>query len=350
MGFRLLGPLEVVDGSSPLRISAGKQRALLAVLLLNANKTVSRDRIVDDLWGDDMPSSARKMVQIHVSQLRKALPGMRLRTRAPGYALEVAAASSISSNSNGSSQPAARLSPLATRPTRQTCSVGAVVVARACAGRVIEPFARHEAARLEELRVGALEARLEQTRCRSPGRRRRRAEDTRRRGSAPRAVPGDRCWRCTAPVARRKRSLPPGRSAERSSTRPGSPPPDPSQTSSAGSCTRRDARRRSCNGRPASVATRAPGSAPAARPPHSLRESGDLSIAYQVVGDGPIDLVPPRLRLPPRVRWEEPASRATCAAGRLLPPDPLRQARDRPLRPVRRDRLRWRSGWTTCGR
>src|SRR6266508_4526459 len=89
MDFQLLGPLDVLDGNAPVRFAAGKQRALLALLLLNANRTVARDRIIDDLWGDDLPESAQKMVQIHVSQLRKALPEPRLRTRAPGYVLEV---------------------------------------------------------------------------------------------------------------------------------------------------------------------------------------------------------------------------------------------------------------------
>src|SRR6266508_2353169 len=89
MDFRLLGPLEVFAGPAQLQIAAGRQRALLAILLLHANRTVSRDQIVDGLWGEDVPNSAQKMVQIHVSQLRKALPEPRLRTRAPGYVLEV---------------------------------------------------------------------------------------------------------------------------------------------------------------------------------------------------------------------------------------------------------------------
>ena len=87
--FRLLGPLEVIDGASPLRLPAGKQPALLAILLLSANRTVSQEQIIDDLWGDEVPESARKMVQIHVSQLRKVLPEPRLHTRSPGYLLEV---------------------------------------------------------------------------------------------------------------------------------------------------------------------------------------------------------------------------------------------------------------------
>jgi DNA-binding SARP family transcriptional activator/DNA-binding CsgD family transcriptional regulator len=162
MEFRLLGPLEVVDGGSPLPIPARKQRALLAVLLLNANTTVARERIVDDLWGDEVPESARKMVQIYVSQLRKALPHARLHTRAPGYVLEVAddeldlvqferlVADGRAALANGNpSEGAERL--------REALGLwrGPALA------EFSEPFAQHEAARLEELRVGALEWRIE---------------------------------------------------------------------------------------------------------------------------------------------------------------------------------------------
>src|SRR6266511_5927609 len=61
----------------------------LARLLLDANRTVSVQRLVDDLWGEDMPESAPKMVQIYVSHLRKLLPGGVLLTQAPGYRVEV---------------------------------------------------------------------------------------------------------------------------------------------------------------------------------------------------------------------------------------------------------------------
>jgi hypothetical protein len=89
MEFRLLGPLEVLGDHLPVQIAAGKQRALLAILLLNANRTVSREQLIDSLWGETVPESAQKMVQIQVSQLRKALPEPRLQTRRPGYLLEV---------------------------------------------------------------------------------------------------------------------------------------------------------------------------------------------------------------------------------------------------------------------
>src|SRR3954470_17640673 len=90
MEFRLLGSLEVVDGdAAPLRLGGRKPRALLARLALDAGRTVSVDQLVDDLWGEEVPDSAVKMVHIHVSALRKALPAGVIRTRSPGYALEL---------------------------------------------------------------------------------------------------------------------------------------------------------------------------------------------------------------------------------------------------------------------
>src|SRR5262249_34735193 len=72
--FRILGPLEVRDGDRELRLRGGKQRALLALLLVNANRTLAIDRIVDELWGDDVPASAHQIVQINVSNLHNLLP------------------------------------------------------------------------------------------------------------------------------------------------------------------------------------------------------------------------------------------------------------------------------------
>src|SRR5690349_3588527 len=90
MDYRVLGPLEVIDESGePLRLGGRKPRSLLARLLLDANRTVSIERLVDDLWGEDVPDSAVKMVHIHVSALRKALPPGTLQTRQPGYAVEI---------------------------------------------------------------------------------------------------------------------------------------------------------------------------------------------------------------------------------------------------------------------
>src|SRR5712692_8541204 len=57
MEFRILGPLEVADGDTVLPLTGAKQRALLAILLLNANQVVSSDRLIDGLWGEEPPDS-----------------------------------------------------------------------------------------------------------------------------------------------------------------------------------------------------------------------------------------------------------------------------------------------------
>src|SRR5437667_2722970 len=89
MEYGVLGPLEVRGGDESLPLGGAKQRALLALLLLNANRVVSRERLIDDLWGDSPPETAVTSVQVYVSRLRKLLPGATLLTRAPGYVLEV---------------------------------------------------------------------------------------------------------------------------------------------------------------------------------------------------------------------------------------------------------------------
>jgi DNA-binding SARP family transcriptional activator len=71
MDFRILGPLEVTHNGGTLPIRGRKLQALLALLLLNAGEVVSRERLIDELWGDDPPSSAAKTLQVHVSRLRR---------------------------------------------------------------------------------------------------------------------------------------------------------------------------------------------------------------------------------------------------------------------------------------
>jgi WD40 repeat protein/DNA-binding SARP family transcriptional activator len=90
--FRLLGPLEVVgDDGREIAVKAGKERALLAVLLLRANELVSSDVLVEELWGESPPPTAHKMVQNAVSSLRRALGANgRLETQRGGYRLKLA--------------------------------------------------------------------------------------------------------------------------------------------------------------------------------------------------------------------------------------------------------------------
>ncbi len=87
--FRILGPLEIVDGGADVPLSGRNQRALVALLLVHANEALSTDRIVDRLWGEHPPRTATTSLQNTVSQLRKLLgPGL-LQTRPNGYALEI---------------------------------------------------------------------------------------------------------------------------------------------------------------------------------------------------------------------------------------------------------------------
>src|SRR5947209_6517280 len=90
MQFRILGPLEVVDSDGLVSL-AGAQRSLLALLLLNANEVVSADRLIEELWGEQVPGSGRAALQVRISQLRKSLgrAGDRIVTRAPGYLLRI---------------------------------------------------------------------------------------------------------------------------------------------------------------------------------------------------------------------------------------------------------------------
>ena len=89
MEFRVLGSLEVIDHDDPVALGAPKQRALLAVLLLHRGEPVSSDRLIDEIWGEQPPASATKLVQGYVSNLRKVLGDGRLVTQGRGYMLQI---------------------------------------------------------------------------------------------------------------------------------------------------------------------------------------------------------------------------------------------------------------------
>src|SRR5215470_1498255 len=89
--FLVLGPLEVrIDGRA-LSLGGPKQRALLALLVLSGNEVVSRDRLIDSLWGERAPDSAQRSLDTYVSRLRTLLGADRIERRAPGYLLHVGA-------------------------------------------------------------------------------------------------------------------------------------------------------------------------------------------------------------------------------------------------------------------
>jgi DNA-binding SARP family transcriptional activator len=85
--YRLLGPLEVETPTGPLTLGGPKQRALLGLLLLDAGRAVSTDRLAAALWGDDPPETAVNVLQGHVGDVRRLLGRDALVTRAPGYVL-----------------------------------------------------------------------------------------------------------------------------------------------------------------------------------------------------------------------------------------------------------------------
>ena len=73
MYFRILGPLEVDDAGRTIAVPRGKQRSLLAILLIHAGERVATDALIDGLWGEDPPPTARKALQVYVARLRAAL-------------------------------------------------------------------------------------------------------------------------------------------------------------------------------------------------------------------------------------------------------------------------------------
>ena len=91
LDFRILGPLDASDGNRTLTPGGAIQRALLAILLLHANRVVTADQLIDQLWGESPPSSGTTALQVRVSQLRKTLGdgGSLIVTRPPGYLIRL---------------------------------------------------------------------------------------------------------------------------------------------------------------------------------------------------------------------------------------------------------------------
>lgn len=91
MDYRILGPLEAVNGERSLPLGGARQRSVLALLLLHGNEALTRDVIVDELWGESPPQTAAKVLQNCISALRKELPGgtETLRTVGTSYSLRI---------------------------------------------------------------------------------------------------------------------------------------------------------------------------------------------------------------------------------------------------------------------
>jgi DNA-binding SARP family transcriptional activator len=157
--FRILGPLEVAADGEPLQLSGQKQRALLALLLLDVNRVVSTDRIVDALWGEEPPRTAATSLQNFVSQLRKLLGSDVLVTKPPGYQLRIEP-EQLDLERFTRLVEESRAEPPAERAAKLRRAL-ALWRGPPLADLGFEAFAQQEIGRLEELRLAALEDRVE---------------------------------------------------------------------------------------------------------------------------------------------------------------------------------------------
>jgi WD40 repeat protein/DNA-binding SARP family transcriptional activator len=166
--FRILGPLAVRVDGSPVAVGGPKQRALLALLLLSANRVVSRDRLIEELFAEQSLNSADHALRNHVSRLRKVLaPAVpdepRLVARAPGYLLRVEQGEldleqfeqlvAEGREALGADDPI--------RAVEELRAAERLWRDRPLADLEFEPFARFEVERLEELRLAAVEERID---------------------------------------------------------------------------------------------------------------------------------------------------------------------------------------------
>jgi DNA-binding SARP family transcriptional activator len=163
MEFRILGPLEVRVGGEAVPLGGRRPRALLAVLLLRPNEVVSAERLIDELWGDEAPGDAAAALRVNVSRLRKSLPPDVLTTRPPGYVVRVGPDELDLHRferlvEEGRSLLAGGAAAEASARLREALSLWR---GPALADVAYEPFAQPAVARLEEIRLAALEVRLD---------------------------------------------------------------------------------------------------------------------------------------------------------------------------------------------
>jgi DNA-binding SARP family transcriptional activator/streptogramin lyase len=164
--FRILGPLEVLDEGVPVPLGTLKERVVLAVLLLHANEVVSRERLIDELWGASPPPTAKKAVSVYLSKLRKTLARNgedTVASVAGGYRLLVdpelldadrvrrLVAAADEQMAGGESEAASRL-------LREALALWR---GPSLAGLPLESFGRHEVAQLDELRLTVLMDRID---------------------------------------------------------------------------------------------------------------------------------------------------------------------------------------------
>jgi DNA-binding SARP family transcriptional activator len=164
MDFRILGALEVSEAGRPLPLVGGRQRALLAMLLLRANEPVSVDRLIEDIWGEQPPEAAKKSVQVQVSRLRKTLGSRdgRVVTRPGGYMVRVAPGELDLERFERLTEGRSALAADDSEPAAERLRAGLELWrGPPLADLSFEAFAQQEIGRLEELRLAAREDRIE---------------------------------------------------------------------------------------------------------------------------------------------------------------------------------------------
>jgi DNA-binding SARP family transcriptional activator/pimeloyl-ACP methyl ester carboxylesterase len=277
--FDLLGPLRVVEGGRDVTPARPKQRALLAMLLLRRGEVVPGARLIEAVWGEEPPGTAQTALHGHVSALRKLIGADRIKTRPPGYLLQVSAGEvDLARFEALVAQGRERDAP----DERSACLRDALALWRGqpLAELRCESLAWREIARLEELRLAALEERidadlalgrhhelvaeLEPLVAEHPFR-------ERLRGQLMLAL-----YRC----GRQADALGVFQTGRRALVDELGIEPGPALQQLELRVLRQDA-----------SLDVSPGAAPSRRPLVRYARSGDLSIAYQVTGDGPIDVV-----------------------------------------------------------
>jgi YVTN family beta-propeller protein len=163
MEYRILGPFYVAKNGAEVAVGGGKQRALLALLLLRANQAVSTDRLIDQLWGKTPSASATKIVQNYVSKLRRVLGDGVLLTRGHGYELRVEPRE-LDADCFNEAVAAGRRTLAAGDAARASATLTAALAlwhGPPLSDFAYEEFAREDIERLDELRVAALIDRIE---------------------------------------------------------------------------------------------------------------------------------------------------------------------------------------------
>jgi DNA-binding SARP family transcriptional activator/tetratricopeptide (TPR) repeat protein len=159
LDYRVLGPLEVVGEQGAIALAQGKARAVLGVLLVHANELVATDRLIDDVWGTQPPPTPIKSVHVYVSHLRRSLGADAIATRPPGYELRLEPGQLDLYRFERLREEAAHAGPATAAATLRKAL--ALWRGPAFADFTYDAFAQATIARLQELRLAALEECIE---------------------------------------------------------------------------------------------------------------------------------------------------------------------------------------------